>query len=102
MAKWEEHLHNRAVAFGDERTSVGQTAHERKSKAVLAVRAAVDMAVAVVSDDDLKFVAQLADAHLARAISETVPLAVTLREEISRIRDWARDRTRPASRAVSP
>jgi len=45
--------------------------------------------------------AQLADAHLARAISETVPLAVTLREEISRIRDWARDRTRPASRAVS-
>jgi SpoVK/Ycf46/Vps4 family AAA+-type ATPase len=45
--------------------------------------------------------AQLADAHLVRAISETVPLAVTLREEISRIRDWARDRTRPASRAVT-
>ena len=45
--------------------------------------------------------AQLADIHLARAISETVPLAVTLREEISRIRDWARDRTRPASGAVS-
>ena len=40
--------------------------------------------------------------HLDRAISETVPLAVTLREEISRIRDWARDRTRPASRAVPP
>ena len=46
--------------------------------------------------------AQLTDAHVARAISETVPLAVTLREEISRIRDWARDRTRPASRAVGP
>ncbi|HZW90079.1 MAG TPA: AAA family ATPase, partial [Myxococcaceae bacterium] len=46
--------------------------------------------------------AQLSDAHLARAIGETVPLAVTLREEISRIRDWARDRTRPASHAVRP
>ena len=44
---------------------------------------------------------QLADAHLAQAISETVPLAVTLREEISRIREWAHDRTRPASRAVA-
>jgi len=38
--------------------------------------------------------------HVARAITETVPLAVTLREEISRIREWARDRTRPASRPV--
>jgi len=44
---------------------------------------------------------QLADGHLAQAISETVPLAVTLREEISRIRDWARDRTRSASRGTS-
>ena len=43
----------------------------------------------------------LADAHLAQAISESVPLAVTLREEIARIRAWAADRTRPASRPVS-
>jgi len=40
----------------------------------------------------------LTDAHLLQAIGETVPLAVTLREEIARIRDWAKDRTRPASR----
>ena len=45
---------------------------------------------------------QLAQPHLAAPSRETVPLAVTLREEISRIRDWARNRTRPASRAVSP
>ena len=44
---------------------------------------------------------QLCEAHLEQAVSETVPLAVTLREEISRIRDWARDRTRPASRVAS-
>jgi len=43
---------------------------------------------------------ELADAHLVQAVSETVPLAVTLREEISRIREWARDRTRPASRVT--
>jgi SpoVK/Ycf46/Vps4 family AAA+-type ATPase len=44
---------------------------------------------------------ELTDAHLAQAISESVPLAVTLREEIARIRAWAADRTRPASRPVS-
>ena len=36
------------------------------------------------------------------AISETVPLAVTLREEISRIRAWAADRTRPGLPAGEP
>jgi SpoVK/Ycf46/Vps4 family AAA+-type ATPase len=41
---------------------------------------------------------ELADAHLDQAIAETVPLAVTLREEVGRVRAWARDRTRPASR----
>jgi SpoVK/Ycf46/Vps4 family AAA+-type ATPase len=41
---------------------------------------------------------ELRDLHLLRAIADTVPLAVTLREEVARVRDWSRDRTRPASR----
>lgn len=40
---------------------------------------------------------ELAQAHVERAIGETLPLSVTLREEIAKIRAWARDRTRPAS-----
>jgi ATP-dependent 26S proteasome regulatory subunit len=35
--------------------------------------------------------------HVARALQETVPLAATMREEIQRLREWARTRTRPAS-----
>ncbi len=35
--------------------------------------------------------------HLLRAVQETVPLATTMREEIQRLREWARTRTRPAS-----
>jgi len=35
--------------------------------------------------------------HLARAIAETLPLATTMKEEIARIREWAKTRTRPAS-----
>src|SRR5262249_13562452 len=42
------------------------------------------------------------DAPLPRAAGGTVPLAVPPREAISRIRDWARDRPRPASHAVRP
>jgi SpoVK/Ycf46/Vps4 family AAA+-type ATPase len=42
---------------------------------------------------------ELQQAHLLRAIDETFPLARTLREEIGRLRDWARERTRPASAA---
>ena len=44
---------------------------------------------------------ELADVHLVGAVTETVPLAVTLREEISRLRAWAVDRTRPASSRTS-
>jgi SpoVK/Ycf46/Vps4 family AAA+-type ATPase len=40
---------------------------------------------------------ELSQAHLTAAISETLPLAVTMREDIDRLRDWARTRTRPAS-----
>jgi SpoVK/Ycf46/Vps4 family AAA+-type ATPase len=35
--------------------------------------------------------------HLVRAIRETFPLAMTMQEEIARLRKWAKDRTRPAS-----
>jgi SpoVK/Ycf46/Vps4 family AAA+-type ATPase len=40
---------------------------------------------------------ELSQAHLARAVGEAVPLASTMREEIDRLREWARFRTRPAS-----
>jgi hypothetical protein len=40
---------------------------------------------------------ELEPAHLARAVQETLPLATTMKEEIARLRDWARSRTRPAS-----
>ncbi len=35
--------------------------------------------------------------HLAHAVKETFPLAATMREEIQRLRDWSKTRTRPAS-----
>jgi ATP-dependent 26S proteasome regulatory subunit len=39
----------------------------------------------------------LEQSHLAKAIAETLPLATTMKEDIARLRDWARTRTRPAS-----
>jgi SpoVK/Ycf46/Vps4 family AAA+-type ATPase len=41
---------------------------------------------------------ELATPHLLTAVSQTFPLAVTLAEEVERIRTWAARRTRPASR----
>jgi SpoVK/Ycf46/Vps4 family AAA+-type ATPase len=41
----------------------------------------------------------LAPAHLERAIAEALPLSLTMREEIARLREWARTRTRAASSA---
>lgn len=35
--------------------------------------------------------------HLETAIGETFPIATTMREEIARLREWAKHRTRPAS-----
>jgi SpoVK/Ycf46/Vps4 family AAA+-type ATPase len=35
--------------------------------------------------------------HLVLAVEETTPLAVTMAEDVARLRDWARTRTRPAS-----
>jgi SpoVK/Ycf46/Vps4 family AAA+-type ATPase len=40
---------------------------------------------------------ELTQAHLQDAIAETLPLAVTMKEDIDRLREWARTRTRPAS-----
>jgi len=43
---------------------------------------------------------ELSTAHLLVAAGQTFPLAVTLAEEVERIRAWAAHRTRPASRAA--
>ena len=40
---------------------------------------------------------ELEPAHLLAAAKETPPLAVTMAEEVARLREWARSRTRPAS-----
>ena len=40
---------------------------------------------------------ELQQQHLLATLSETMPLAVTMREDIARLREWARTRTRPAS-----
>ena len=40
---------------------------------------------------------ELTPADLKNAIQETVPLAVTMEEEIRALRDWAKTRTRPAA-----
>ena len=40
---------------------------------------------------------ELGQPHLLRAIQDTFPLSVTMADEIGRLRDWARGRTRPAS-----
>jgi len=45
---------------------------------------------------------ELAQPHLVRAIRETFPLSVTMRDEIARSRVWAKGRTRPASVHPSP
>jgi SpoVK/Ycf46/Vps4 family AAA+-type ATPase len=41
---------------------------------------------------------QLATTHLLAAVAQTFPLAVTLAEDVERLRVWAARRTRPASR----
>ncbi len=40
---------------------------------------------------------ELEQRHLQRAVSETFPLATTMREDIQKLREWAKTRTRPAS-----
>ncbi len=45
---------------------------------------------------------ELEQRHLEKAIQETFPLATTMSHEINRTREWARNRTRPASAAQAP
>ena len=40
---------------------------------------------------------ELAQVHLDRAVAEAMPLSTTMAEEIARLREWARARTRSAS-----
>jgi len=40
--------------------------------------------------------------HLVRAVQETIPLATTMGEDITRQREWAKTRTRPASGRIPP
>ena len=40
---------------------------------------------------------ELSQVHLERAVAESLPLSVTMREEIGGLREWARTRTRKAS-----
>jgi SpoVK/Ycf46/Vps4 family AAA+-type ATPase len=40
---------------------------------------------------------ELEQRHLSRAVGETFPLATTMREDIQKLREWAKTRTRPAS-----
>jgi hypothetical protein len=40
---------------------------------------------------------ELAQAHLERAVTDSISLSTTMAEEIARLREWARSRTRPAS-----
>jgi hypothetical protein len=44
---------------------------------------------------------ELEQRHLERAVGEALPLAVTMREELERLRAWASTRTRPASSAAA-
>jgi hypothetical protein len=44
---------------------------------------------------------ELEERHLEAAVSDSLPLSTTMREEIDRLRDWARSRTRAASSAPS-
>src|SRR5207248_1508142 len=42
---------------------------------------------------------ELRQAHVMRAVQEAFPLSSTMGEEISRLREWSKDRRRPASTA---
>lgn len=45
---------------------------------------------------------ELGQQHMIRTIRDTFPLSVTMRDEISRLREWAKGRTRPASPGGHP
>jgi SpoVK/Ycf46/Vps4 family AAA+-type ATPase len=45
---------------------------------------------------------ELGQQHMVHATRETFPLSVTMRDEIARLRVWAKGRTRPASPGGTP
>ena len=45
---------------------------------------------------------ELLQKHLVRAVRETIPLATTMGEDITRQREWAKTRARPASGRLPP
>ncbi|BDG09439.1 AAA family ATPase [Anaeromyxobacter paludicola] len=63
--------------------------------------AEVEQAVVSALYDAFAEKVDLAQTHVERAVQETVPLATTMREEVERVREWARTRTRPASSAAA-
>jgi len=46
--------------------------------------------------------AELGQQHMVRTLRDTFPLSVTMRDEITRLREWAKGRTRPASQSGAP
>jgi len=59
--------------------------------------AEVEQAVVSALYDAFAEQVELGQAHLERAVTETLPLATTMREEIEGLRTWAKTRTRHAS-----
>lgn len=45
---------------------------------------------------------EVSDAHLLRALGDTVPLSRTMKEQLAALRDWSRTRARPASSPPQP
>ncbi|BDG03880.1 AAA family ATPase [Anaeromyxobacter oryzae] len=59
--------------------------------------AEIEQAVVAALYDAFAERTELSQAHLERSVAESLPLSTTMREDIERLRDWARTRTRPAS-----
>ena len=70
---------------------------DRLTASLTAARAEIEQVVVAGLFSAFSDGVELAQPHLVAAISETLPLAVTMREDIDRLREWARTRTRPAS-----
>ncbi|HEX9402090.1 MAG TPA: AAA family ATPase [Anaeromyxobacter sp.] len=62
--------------------------------------AEIEQAVVSALYDAFAEAKELEPGHLVRAIAEALPLSTTMREEIDRLREWARTRTRAASGAT--
>ena len=85
------HLAKRGRASADFDLVTLASAAEKLSGAELEQAVVSAMYLAFDAGGDLK------NEHIAQAIQETVPLAVTMQEQIESLRHWARDRARPAA-----